>query len=53
MAVVTAQLARDLIDALGRLRLARTLDPKHDGEHSGCCDVCVSQNRLDWLMDRI
>ena len=54
--LVTPQLARDLSDALARLRMARELDPRHEllpgAEHSGC-EVCTSERRFNWLMDKL
>lgn len=44
-ATVTPQLARELTDTLGRLRMARMVgDDK---------EIAVSERRLDWLLARI
>lgn len=50
--LVDPELARALTHALARLRMSRTLNPEHDGEHT-MCDLCSAQRRFDRLLERI
>jgi hypothetical protein len=59
MAVATHvpyQLARDLNATLCRLRLARSVDPRHEvlpGHRYADCDICVGEMQLDVLINKI
>jgi hypothetical protein len=55
-ATIPTQLARDINIALSRLKMARTVDPRHElgnnPGHAGC-DICSAERRLDWLLGLI
>jgi hypothetical protein len=55
-ATIPVQLAADITASLSRLRIARQLYPEHVSGRCRTyldCELCLSQFRLDRLMDRI
>ena len=54
VAAVHYQVAQDLNNTLSRLRMARTVNPKHTvlpGDFHTDCEICKCTRRIDWLLD--
>ena len=51
--LVPPELAADITAALAQLRALRVAHPQHCPEECAGCDVCGSEARLNYLLERL